>query len=166
MSTETDQKCPHCGHGPEVEFTHQVLLKKTWPNPVYSTQRAYADGVPMLRVALDFDETIAKKWPGRFPGPAVFNAPPIDGAFGFIQELLFEGHQVIIHSVRLNEPKALYAMRSWFLEHGLPETTVERLMWWVQPGKPWADVYFDDRGYRFKGTYPTVAELEKLVTHI
>ena len=145
-------------------FGNQPVLQG--PYTSYSPHRKYVDRQPKLRIALDFDETIAERWPGKFPGPAVFDAPPLEGAFAFIQELLFEGHVVILHSVRLNEPRAAAAMRQWFVQHGMPASAIAQFMWWTLEGKPWADVYFDDRAYRFTGTFPSVAEVEKLVTHV
>lgn len=130
-------------------------------NQYYSTRRRHPT---QMRIAVDFDETIAEKWEGRFPGPEIFNTKPIPGAFDFLRNLLDDGHVAIIHSVRLQAGKAVVgSCEAWFNEYGLEPKYRRALMWWLQPGKPWADVYLDDRGLRFTGTYPTREELAKLI---
>ncbi|MEQ8895134.1 MAG: hypothetical protein EVA89_34260 [Sandaracinaceae bacterium] len=51
-------------------------------------------------------------------------------------------------------------MKAWLREHGLEERVLARVRFPV--AKPPAELYLDDRGWRFTGTFPTFDELADL----
>ncbi len=120
------------------------------------------------KVSIDFDATIhAHKTPWtRYDE---IHDPPVPGAFDAIRSYLDADVEVHIHTCRLSTSEfngvnadpilAMAAMASWFIYHGLESEYADRLNYAIH-GKPYVDLYIDDRNFVFEGTFPTVAEIE------
>lgn len=109
-------------------------------------------------LAIDFDGVLhsyASGWQGATSVPD----PPVEGAIAWLTEAA-ERFDLAIWSVRTAHPGALEAMRAWLRAHGLPERVLERLRFPL--AKPPAELYIDDRAYRFEGTFPSFDELATL----
>jgi hypothetical protein len=110
-------------------------------------------------LAIDFDGVLhsyASGWKGATEIPD----PPVAGAIAFLTQAV-ERFDVAISSVRSAQPGAIDAMRAWLRAHGLPEHVIERIRFPLT--KPPAELYIDDRAYRFDGTFPSfdaIAQLE------
>ena len=116
-------------------------------------------------IALDFDGTI---FAGEFTRPDVVEGPPINGAMEWIREQLAAGVTITIHTCRLTPPnsdsrwkqhctpaQAQRAIEDW-LGQWLTPAEVGALLFWTHVGKPFADLYLDDKGQRFAGVFPFV----------
>jgi hypothetical protein len=106
-------------------------------------------------VCVDFDGVLHSYVSG-WRGPTVIPDPPIPGAIEFVRALDAE-YDVAIFSTRTSEEGAIDAMRSYLIGHGLPEDAASRLLF--PRHKVPARLYIDDRGWRFEGTFPTLAEI-------
>lgn len=109
-------------------------------------------------LAIDFDGVIhayTSGWRGTLEIPD----PPVEGAIAWLAAAA-ERFDLAIFSVRANAPGAIDAMRAWLRSHGLPDRVLERIRF--PAGKPPAELYIDDRGYRFDGTFPSFDELGAL----
>jgi hypothetical protein len=111
-------------------------------------------------VALDFDGVI-NSYKSGFVKVNVIPDPPVEGAFDFIHALIEEGVRVYIYSTRNEQETGREAIRTWLLEHGLPQETVDKLH--IVSGKPIAKVYIDDRAWPFYGKFPDVKEVTGFV---
>jgi hypothetical protein len=111
-------------------------------------------------VALDFDGVI-NSYKSGFVKVNVIPDPPVEGAFDFIHALLEEGIKVYIYSTRNEQETGREAIRTWMIEHGLPQETVDKLH--IVSGKPIAKVYIDDRAWPFYGEFPDVKEVTNFV---
>lgn len=118
-----------------------------------------------MRVALDFDGVLH---PMQTPwtGPLDIHDPPYPGAIEWCRALLEEGWVVVLHTCRLMHsvppeetqvPEVdldarLEALRAWFVEHGGADVVEHpSWRWWTHGGKPWADLYVDDKAVRVGG---------------
>jgi len=93
-------------------------------------------------ISLDFDGVIHNylEWDGPVP-----TGEPVPGALETIWWLLNAGYKVFILSTRAHEnPMGKAGIEEWLMTHGFPilEVTAE---------KRHADLYVDDRGFRFMG---------------
>ncbi len=139
-----------------------------------------------FRVALDFDgvcHAYTSPWKDYLTivdGPVGPHMSAIDGtpahdAIAWINAMLEQDNvEIIISTCRLNagpigqeRPGPEWAqvevrdvLLGWFGKHGVKEPWKLKFAISV---KPHADVYIDDRGYRFEGKFPTLDELKKLV---
>lgn len=125
-------------------------------------------------IAVDFDGVIHQyttKQRGEWD-PEYIPDPPMPGAFEWLGEMVRSFH-VIIHSARFTPRdhteagcakahRALEAVKRWMLEQGMDSHTLRRLEFWMDPGKPTALVYIDDRGYRFEGVFPSKEAIHRL----
>ena len=82
--------------------------------------------------------------------------PPHPGAGEFLRRALERFDAVVIFTTRASDPKGLDAIKAWFHTHGLG-FVVERCA--ITHTKPAAQVYLDDRAWRFDGTWPHVDQL-------
>lgn len=112
-------------------------------------------------VAVDFDAVIH-----RYDSPWV-NAHtipdgPVDGAISWLH-VTIQKMDVVMFSTRCKTWRGRRAVRRWLREQS-------GNLWHDGPGyrgiedvrltgKPIALMYIDDRGFRFEGTFPTVAEI-------
>ncbi len=113
-------------------------------------------------VCIDFDGVIHSYISG-WNGAHVIPDPPVEGALLAIEEYIAANLDVQIFSSRSSRPEAVSAMRKWLSEwalihfdHNLVE--VQRFLSEISfpEIKPPAMVYIDDRGFHFKGSFPTV----------
>lgn len=97
----------------------------------------------MAVIAIDFDHTIVE---GKEPFPGVKRA---------INLMREAGHKIIIHSC--NNP-------NW-IEQVMNNNDLRYDGIWNEPGKPLADLYVDDKGFKFMGNWdtdiPLILELVK-----
>lgn len=122
-----------------------------------------------LTVALDFDGVL-HSYSSGWTGPIPFDAP-VEGAQGFCQWLVSNKFKVVVMTTRAEHEGAAEGIRAWFQHHGFPEEfwkSKEALSMggWMR-GERWvevthekahADVYVDDRGWRFNGDFAELRE--------
>lgn len=100
-----------------------------------------------LRIAVDFDDVIhdpKKVLKGYKMGV------PVEGALEALKQLHMEGNIVIIHSVWADTDKKREAMSAWCRYFGVPYDFITNI-------KPVADLYLDNKAYRFR-TWPDAME--------
>jgi hypothetical protein len=103
-----------------------------------------ADPAKGRRVMIDFDGVIhsyTSGWNGLTP-----TDPPVAGAKEFLEYLLEQGYRVDIFTARALHGGGVEAVKKWLADHDFP--IVE-----VTATKYGAEIYIDDRGYRFEGTW-------------
>lgn len=105
------------------------------------------------RISLDFDGVIHSYQSGWAGDACVIPDPPVPGAFAFITEAIDRGMDVNIFSTRSHVPGAREAMRQWMIDHDL-DPKVAGLVRFPKK-KPNAVLLVDDRGFHFKGTFPS-----------
>lgn len=111
----------------------------------------------MFRVALDFDGVLVPHVPASgWRGPHVA-PPPLEGAVGFVADLVAQGAEITIHTCRLmaregasveclafaqgvSVEETIAGLEEWRERYGFPAWA-----YWTRGGKPVADVYVDDR---------------------
>lgn len=103
-------------------------------------------------IAIDFDGVLhdyTAGWTGVVP-----EGKPIKGSLEFVENVIALGYDVVVFSARLNHEESRKEMSLWFKKYGFPDldTSLE---------KPNAEIYVDDRGYRFEGDFTEVFELIK-----
>jgi hypothetical protein len=113
-------------------------------------------------IAIDFDGVIHKHC-APWTAPHEINDGVVDGAFEFIEQVLLTGFDVVVFSARAREPIANAAIGRWLVKHwtnsGRDPRLLENSGVTVTATKPHAFIYIDDRGWHFKGTFPTLDEL-------
>lgn len=114
-------------------------------------------------IALDFDGTV---FAGEFTRADEVVGPAHPGAIDWIREQLAAGVLITIHTCRLTpeypgsywrdhqDPAAVQSALSAWLGQWLTADELSQLEWWTHPGKPAADLYLDDKGFRFEGKFP------------
>lgn len=107
------------------------------------------------KVSVDFDGVLHQD---RTPwvNADVIPDPPTPGSLEFIQECFRNGVSVAISSCRAKDPKGKEAIEKWLEKYGFP-------VMYVGAEKLYADVYIDDRAYRFTGNnWPSMSSLAAL----
>lgn len=124
---------------------------------------------PRRTICIDWDGVIHSYTSGYQGDVASFPDAPVEGAIEFLTNLLSSGNWiVIIHTARtdgLNLPgiwRVEEAIFDYLHKHGLPANLAEQITVHQTRGKPRADVYLDDRAYRFEGIFPHIVDLEML----
>lgn len=156
---------------PARRVVPRILPTVHWVDDTHPAWDERRPKVKVYRIACDFDEVI-HQGTTLFTTPSEISDPPFPGAFDWIRQLLDEGLTFIVHTCRLSHwsPSNPYlfhelgeqveeALRGWFLHHGMSQHHVDQIHFWRHVGKPSADVYIDDKAWRFHGVYPTVEEL-------
>lgn len=136
-----------------------------------------------MRIGIDLDGVL---YPGgKFRGGCVFDEPPCEGAFEWLESLLESGHQLVLFTSRsCQEPdhpiygvedplEVQKAFWEWVFMHGsadfLEAITLDEGCLIVAPpswGKVGCDIYVDDRAYYYDGgAYPTPEQLEEHLPH-
>lgn len=98
----------------------------------------------MIKVCLDFD--------------GVLTSDPEAGR-EFILECLGSGYKVMVNSWRCENDFGVGVIEAWLREWLGPDDA-ERVS--VPTTKPGADIYIDDKGFRFEGVYPSMEEIYEL----
>lgn len=111
-----------------------------------------------LKVCLDFDGVVHSYDSGWQGDATIIADEPVPGAFEFIEECLAKEWDVVVFSTRSHEPGAVEAMRQWMIDHGLSEELASRLGF--PTTKPNAQLFIDDRGHLFEGTFPSTEYIE------
>jgi hypothetical protein len=112
---------------------------------------------PVEFVCIDFDGVIHPY--KKYRGLDVFEDHTVEGAPEGMQ-YLYARYKTIIHTTRPDTPMIRY----WLQEHGCPfhyfNENPERIATGqLDPRKPLADIYLDDKGVRFNGSWPEVIEI-------
>ena len=89
-----------------------------------------------MTIAIDFDGVIHKYSKGWLDG-SIYDVP-MDGAKETIDNLINEGHTVIVSTARPN----IEDIKPWLIKNGFPDIEVTNR-------KPPAKIYIDDRAIRF-----------------
>ena len=136
----------------DAPYDPSWIFKTPLTNPMSNI----IDGIQKT-ICIDFDGVIhsfVQPWISAtvIPDPAVY------GAFDFIKRCIADGYTVAVFSSRSHQFRGIDAMKAWFIEHGLDETTLQQIQFPQE--KPPAIIYIDDRGYRFIGEWPTAHFLE------
>jgi hypothetical protein len=109
-------------------------------------------------VAVDFDRTLhpyTEGWKGVEPA----DEPPTKGAIDFLQALKMKGYEIVVHSVRAEEPGGIEAIQAWLDRYGLAEYIDG-----ITATKPQAVAFVDDRAVPFEGDWlAALRGVEKLV---
>lgn len=110
-------------------------------------------------IAIDFDGVLHSYISAR-QGPGAMQDPPMPGAMEFIAAVLDAGYAVVVFSTRAATNETREAMRRYLVRHGLAAERAQAV--YITNLKPKAQLYIDDRGYRFTGAWPTLEELRLL----
>ena len=93
-------------------------------------------------ISLDFDGVIHNYtgWDGDMP-----TGEPVPGALEAVRWMISAGFDLFILSTRAHDnPAGAAGISEWLLQHGFPPIRIAN-------GKEHADLYVDDRGFRFEG---------------
>ena len=96
-------------------------------------------------IALDYDGVLHSYVRG-FTGP-VPKDPPVPGAQKFVEDLILNGYNVVIFSHRAVDPEGQVGIQEWLQKWDFPEGIA------ITATKPAAEVYIDDRAFRFEGDF-------------
>jgi hypothetical protein len=106
-------------------------------------------------IAVDFDGVI-HAYTSPWTKPEEISDGPMPGAVEWLKEIS-PHYQVVVFSSRAEEYAGHAAIRRWLTENGVTD-----YVHWVTAKKPPAVLYVDDRGFRFGGHFPSLAEIETL----
>ena len=125
-------------------------------------------------IACDFDGVIHQyttKQKGEWD-PLYIPDPIMPGAVEWLTEMV-QKFKVVIYSARFTPHgnteadwvaacQAMEEVKVWMLGQGVPLDVMTKLHFWMEPGKPTALVYIDDRGFRFEGVFPSKEQIHQL----
>lgn len=95
-------------------------------------------------IAVDFDGVIAEY--DGYQGPGVLGPPRMD-VIEALRTLVAEGWKIVIYTTRGEQEIA-----SYLAQHRIPHDEINRNSdYETQGSKPVADVYWDDRAFRYTG---------------
>jgi hypothetical protein len=80
------------------------------------------------------------------------NRRELPGAIDFVKECIGNGYRVIVHSERCEHMEGIKWIKRWLIGFDVWDVEVSLV-------KPSADMYIDDKGFRFVGTYPTMDDI-------
>ncbi len=107
-------------------------------------------------LCVDFDGVI-HSYMTPWSGIDVIPDPPVNGAFAWLGMMIMHDDYIVnIYSSRSKSPYGIAAMKNWFNDQGFLFT--DYLEFPTQ--KPPAYLTIDDRAICFKGTFPSVQELD------
>ena len=102
---------------------------------------------------MEFDKTIALDYDGVLFGnlkpndSPVPKGPPVPGAQKFVEDLILNNYNVVIFSHRAVDPEGQVGIQEWLQKWDFPEGIA------ITATKPAAEVYIDDRAFRFEGDF-------------
>ena len=100
-------------------------------------------------LAIDFDNVIHAS---NHPKPGMKMGPPMEGALETLTKWHQARHTIIVHSVRGGRPQHI---EDWMNYYKIPFDTVTNI-------KPAADIYIDDKGFRFV-SWGQINEIEEIL---
>lgn len=103
-----------------------------------------------MRLAIDFDNVLYD-YDGQWRGGELM-LPPVAGAAESMRRLTGDGHKLIIYSTRGWLKAHRERMAGWLEKNGIPFDKIAST-------KPNADIYIDDKAYRFTSWPETMAML-------
>ena len=108
---------------------------------------------PKLHIAVDFDGVI-HSYASGWQGTTAIPDHPVLGATKWLKSLLADDRFLIsIFSCRNHLPEGPVAISTWLRKWGLTPTEIGKLKFPIK--KPSAHLYIDDRGWQFRGIFPT-----------
>ena len=110
-------------------------------------------------LVIDFDGVLHSYRSG-WKGATVIPDPPVPGAIEWLTHAV-ERFEVAVLSARSRETGGIDAMRDWLRAAGLTEEVLSQVRFPKQ--KQPADVYLDDRAWRFEGQFPTLDDIDAFV---
>jgi hypothetical protein len=115
-----------------------------------------------MRISVDFDGVLNDYVTGDFVY-GLMRLCANAGAAAFMRRIVNNPYnKVYISSCRASTFEAVEEMRQWLLlVLGLTWTEIGMIE--ITHMKPIADIYIDDRGYRFEGEFPTETQLAALL---
>lgn len=102
-----------------------------------------------IRIMVDFDGTL-NTYTTPFTTEDNIPDPPVKGAIKFLQELLDSEMDVMIFTTRGATLKGRVAVRNWLKNNGIKNPPR------VTDKKYGAHLYIDDKGFQFRGQFPTL----------
>ena len=115
-------------------------------------------------LCVDFDGVIhsySSGWKGADNIPDL----PVPGAMEWLIHTSQEpDYEVAIYSARSAQAGGIQAMKAWLAKHGMPGGNIDDLSFPTQ--KPPAYLTIDDRAICFRGTFPSVLELDSFQSWI
>ena len=109
-------------------------------------------------VVFDFDGVIHSYTSG-WKGVAIIPDPPVEGVKELIERLRSAGYEVVVGSARCSCNEGIEAVNRYLLENGIVVDS-------VMSTKPPAQVYIDDRAYKFEGPILTKPQLDRVYDEI
>lgn len=103
-------------------------------------------------ICLDFDGVIHNYTSG-WHGHSIIKDGAVEGSMEAIREYL-KDFKVYIFSTRADKSEGVEAIKRFLLYNGLDSSEIDKITITAGP-KPKAVMYIDDRGFTFKGTFPT-----------
>lgn len=111
-------------------------------------------------VAVDVDGVI-HSYSSGWQGAEVLPDPPVPGAIEWLTQISRD-YDVAVCSTRAATEPGCHAIREYLRAAGLSERALEVVS--IEPGKPPAILYVDDRAWRFTGdNFPTVEQIRNAV---
>lgn len=126
----------------------------------------------MKIIAVDFDGVI-HSFTTPWTNVLEINDPIVPGAAEWLT-MLTKYYKVILHTCRLSwKPGEEYhedvlisdriiKIKQFLASNNVSMTVIEKLEFHTTPGKPYANIYVDDHGYRFTGEFPSNETLDEL----
>ena len=109
----------------------------------------------MKMIAIDFDGTL-HSYESGWQGATVIPDPPVPGAIDFLNRLAAHPDlTAAIFSARVETHEAEKAIRRWLYRHGT-DRTLARSMLITNVKPPQASLLIDDRGFHFRGEWPSI----------
>jgi len=106
----------------------------------------------MTTLAVDFDGCLCDSR-SRWTRPEDIPDGPVPGALAAVLGYRARGLDVVVFSCRARSDQGAWAIQAWLALHGFPQLK-------VTGAKPHAQMYVDDRAWRFTGSnWPSVAEV-------
>lgn len=102
-------------------------------------------------LSIDFDGVIHDR---ENPVKGKRMGKPMQGAGEAIEQLIEDGHTVIVHTVMATTPSGTKAVQDWLEYYDIPHHGVTAI-------KPQADVYLDDRAIRFTNWQDALRQLSE-----
>jgi hypothetical protein len=140
--------------GRKGEFPAIGLTGVDGLNLSLTEKRRKRTGRNMKTLAIDFDGCLSAytgwKGPDRLD-------PPLPGAVEALRGYL-KHYEVVIFTTRAALIGGQTALRLWLKEAGFSDEEINALR--ITDTKPPAWLYIDDRCYLFRGTFPSIAEIE------